>query len=57
MELSTGVSIYSPLELNPYLPFFHVWKPVTAWSKAKWDRGSPEGISQQKPDYILAVVE
>ncbi|KAL1407053.1 tRNA-splicing endonuclease subunit sen54 [Vanrija albida] len=50
-------SIYDALERNPYLPFFHVWKPVTAWSKAKWDRGSTEGLGKQKPDYILAVVE
>ncbi|TXT04988.1 hypothetical protein VHUM_03808 [Vanrija humicola] len=52
-----AVSIYDPLERNPYLPFFHIWKPVTAWSKAKWDRGSTEGLVKQKPDYILAVVE
>lgn len=50
-------SIYDPLQTNPYLPFFHVWKPVTSWSKVKWDRGSAEGIAQQKPDYIAAVVE
>jgi len=50
-------SIYDPLTANPYLPFFHVWKPVSAWSKVKWDRGSEAGIAQQKPDYILAVVE
>ncbi|WOO84720.1 putative tRNA-splicing endonuclease subunit sen54 [Vanrija pseudolonga] len=57
--ISSGpaTSIYDALERNPYLPFFHVWKPVTAWSKAKWDRGSAEGLAKQKPDYILAVVE
>lgn len=46
-----------PLQRNPYLPFFHVWKPVTHWSKVKWDRGSAEGIAIQRPDYALAVVE
>jgi tRNA-splicing endonuclease subunit Sen54 len=54
---SPEASVYAPLDTNPYLPFFHVWKPVSSWSKVKWDRGSSEGIAQQKPDYILAVVE
>lgn len=45
------------MDANPYLPFFHIWKPVTGWSKAKWDRGSPVGLEQQPPDYYLAVVE
>lgn len=53
----SSTSIYAPLEQNPYIPFFHVWKPVTQWSKAKWDRGSPDGLTQQKPDYVVAVVE
>lgn len=48
---------YEPLVHNPYLPFFHVWKPVTAWSKAKWDRGSSAGLEQQRPDYAVAAVE
>ncbi|KAJ9104989.1 hypothetical protein QFC20_004429 [Naganishia adeliensis] len=29
---------------NPYLPFFHVWKPATHWTRGKWDRGSAEGL-------------
>ncbi|GMK56892.1 hypothetical protein CspeluHIS016_0307320 [Cutaneotrichosporon spelunceum] len=48
---------YAPLLANPYIPFFHVWKPVTAWSKAKWDRGSPAGLANQKPDYAISAVE
>lgn len=54
---SLGDSQYAPLVDNPYLPFFHVWKPVTAWSKAKWDRGSPVGLEQQRPDYAIAAIE
>jgi tRNA-splicing endonuclease subunit Sen54 len=44
-------------DTNPYMPFFHVWKPATAWSKAKWDRGSDEGLARQRPDYAVAAVE
>jgi tRNA-splicing endonuclease subunit Sen54 len=52
-----GDSQYTPLIDNPYIPFFHVWKPVTAWSKAKWDRGSPAGLALQRPDYAIAAIE
>ncbi|KAK8845542.1 hypothetical protein IAR55_006257 [Kwoniella newhampshirensis] len=50
-------SIYDPLTVNPYLPFFHVWKPATAWSKRVWDKGSEEGLQKQRPDYFAAIVE
>lgn len=50
-------SIYQPLEHNPYLPFFHVWKPATPWSKSKWDKGSVQGLASQKPDYYAAIIE
>ena len=52
-----NASLYSCLEGNPYLPFFHVWKPATAWSKAKWDKGSAAGLSTQKPDFFIAAIE
>ncbi|BEI98382.1 hypothetical protein CcaverHIS631_0306810 [Cutaneotrichosporon cavernicola] len=54
---SESQSQFAPLLTNPYIPFFHVWKPVTAWSKAKWDRGSVVGLENQKPDYAIAAVE
>ncbi|CAD6572108.1 MAG: tRNA-splicing endonuclease subunit sen54, partial [Tremellales sp. Tagirdzhanova-0007] len=50
-------SAYDALLSNPYLPFWNVWKPATTWSKAKWDKGSSEGLERQKADYILAVIE
>lgn len=52
-----SASPYSILDCNPYLPFFHVWKPATAWSKAKWDKGSAAGLATQKPDFFIAAVE
>ncbi|CAK9779710.1 hypothetical protein CC85DRAFT_307904 [Cutaneotrichosporon oleaginosum] len=57
LSCAAGNSQYSSLVDNPYLPFFHVWKPVTSWSKAKWDRGSPAGLANQRPDYAIAAVE
>lgn len=45
------------LEDNPYLPFWHVWKPATPWSKGSWDRASPEGLQSQRPEYIAAVIK
>ncbi|OCF36287.1 tRNA-splicing endonuclease subunit Sen54 [Kwoniella heveanensis BCC8398] len=50
-------SIYDPLKINPYLPFFHIWKPSTNWTKRAWDKGSEEGLKVQKPDYFAGVVE
>lgn len=50
-------SVYDSLARNPYLPFFHVWKPATTWSKNNWDKGSEEGLERQKPEYTVAVVE
>lgn len=50
-------SIYDCLERNPYIPFFHVWKPATTWSKAKWEKGSEEGLIRQKPDFFAAMIE
>lgn len=41
---------------NPYLPFFHVWKPAIPWSKAKWDRGSIAGLERQPPDYQISAI-
>jgi tRNA-splicing endonuclease subunit Sen54 len=48
---------FKSLEENPYLPFFHVWKPVTHWTRAKWDRGSAEGLRSLPPDFWIGVVE
>ncbi|WVQ93681.1 hypothetical protein IAU59_000757 [Kwoniella sp. CBS 9459] len=50
-------SIYDPLKVNPYLPFYHIWKPSTTWTKRAWDKGSEEGLRAQKPDYFAGVVE
>ncbi|WVF66049.1 hypothetical protein IAT40_000787 [Kwoniella sp. CBS 6097] len=50
-------STYDPLKINPYLPFFHIWKPSTTWTKRAWDKGSEEGLRVQKPDYFAGVVE
>ncbi|ODN76174.1 hypothetical protein L202_06093 [Cryptococcus amylolentus CBS 6039] len=49
-------SIYSPLEVNPYIPFWHIWKPMTPWSKKSWEKGSDEGLKAQRPDYFAAVI-
>ncbi|WVR03624.1 hypothetical protein IAU60_000617 [Kwoniella sp. DSM 27419] len=54
---STHATIYDPLRHNPYLPFFHIWKPATPWNKRTWDKGSEEGIKAMKPDYYAGVVE
>ena len=45
------------LTSNPYTPFWMVWKPARPWSKAKWAKGSSEGLAVQPPDYAVAVVE
>ncbi|EIW67947.1 hypothetical protein TREMEDRAFT_14304, partial [Tremella mesenterica DSM 1558] len=50
-------SIYSDLKTNPYIPFFHVWKPAVAFSKVRWDRGSAQGLINQPPDFFVAAVE
>jgi len=50
-------SVYDLLHSNPYLPFWHVWKPATPWSKINWDRGSDAGLINQKPEYIVAVIK
>lgn len=42
--------------LNPYLPFYHIWKPAVPWSKAKWERGSPAGLLRQPPDFQAAAI-
>jgi tRNA-splicing endonuclease subunit Sen54 len=42
--------------INPYLPFFHIWKPAVPWSKAKWDRGSLEGLERQPPNFQAAAI-
>ena len=56
-RVSSEASIYSPLDVNPYIPFWHVWKPATHWSKVNWDRGSASGFVNQKPEYIVAVIK
>lgn len=48
---------FASLVENPYLPFFHVWKPATHWTRGKWDRGSPEGLRSLPPDFWIGVVE
>ncbi|WVN89267.1 uncharacterized protein L203_104486 [Cryptococcus depauperatus CBS 7841] len=49
--------VYAPLVRNPYIPFWHIWKPMTSWSKRNWDRGSEQGMKAQRPDYFAAVVQ
>jgi tRNA-splicing endonuclease subunit Sen54 len=49
--------IYRPLVSNPYLPFYHVWKPNTHWTNAKWDKGSDEGLKTNPPAFWIGVVE
>jgi hypothetical protein len=56
-EMTTTTSRYAPLEDNPYLPFWPVWKPSTNWSRNSWDRGSVQGLQNQPPDFWVAVVE
>jgi tRNA-splicing endonuclease subunit Sen54 len=53
----TSENIYDALIDNPYLPFYHIWKPATPWSKAKWEKGTEEGLARQKPDYYAAIIE
>ena len=53
----TSENIYDALVQNPYLPFYHIWKPATPWSKAKWEKGTEEGLARQKPDYYAAIIE
>jgi len=53
----TSERIYDALIHNPYLPFYHIWKPATPWSKAKWEKGTEEGLARQKPDYYAAIIE
>ncbi|KAI5449698.1 tRNA-splicing endonuclease subunit sen54 [Naganishia albida] len=48
---------FASLVENPYLPFFHVWKPATHWTRGKWDRGSPEGLQSLPPDFWIGVVD
>ncbi|KAJ9112250.1 hypothetical protein QFC22_006334 [Naganishia vaughanmartiniae] len=48
---------FTSLTANPYLPFFHVWKPNTHWTRGKWDRGSAEGLKTLPPDFWIAVVD
>lgn len=51
------LGIYEPLKRNPYLPFFHVWKPNSNWSRSKWDKGSELGLRNQPPSFWVGVVE
>ncbi|KAJ9092551.1 hypothetical protein QFC21_006782 [Naganishia friedmannii] len=52
-----AVDPFTSLAANPYLPFFHVWKPNTHWTRGKWDRGSAEGLKTLPPDFWIAVVD
>ncbi|WVQ80847.1 hypothetical protein IAT38_002954 [Cryptococcus sp. DSM 104549] len=52
-----ATSIYDHLIANPYIPFFHIWKPMTPWSKRVWDKGSEEGMRTQRPDYFAGVIQ
>jgi tRNA-splicing endonuclease subunit Sen54 len=49
--------MYAPLKANPYLPFFHVWKPNAKWTSAKWDKASEEGLKTLPPQFWIGVVE
>ena len=53
----TSENIYDALIHNPYLPFYHIWKPATPWSKAKWEKGTEEVLARQKPHYYAAIIE
>lgn len=56
--LETPVTdLYAPLVDNPYLPFFHVWKPATHWTMGKWDKASEEGLKANPPAFWIGVVE
>lgn len=50
-------TIFTPLDTNPYLPFWHVWKPSRSFSKKVWDGGSARGLAELPPDFWVAVVE
>ncbi len=56
------MDIYAPLHLNPYLPFFHIWRPSTHWTRSKWNKGegttlaaSPSSGSSSPMDSGLAL--
>ncbi|WRT63861.1 uncharacterized protein IL334_000786 [Kwoniella shivajii] len=48
---------YDPLKHNPYLPFYHIWKPSAPFTKRGWDKGSHQGLIDCPPSYYAAVVE
>ncbi|WWC58098.1 uncharacterized protein I303_100633 [Kwoniella dejecticola CBS 10117] len=50
-------SKYDALIRNPYLPFFHIWKPSAAFTKRNWDKGSENGLKECPPSYWAGVVE
>ena len=55
--MSDLASPYQALSINPYIPFWHVWKPATPWSKVRWDKGSDDGLRTMRPEYTVAVIE
>ncbi|WWC66859.1 uncharacterized protein I206_100766 [Kwoniella pini CBS 10737] len=50
-------SKYDILKYNPYLPFFHIWKPSATFTKRNWDKGSEIGLKECPPSYWAGVVE
>jgi tRNA-splicing endonuclease subunit Sen54 len=52
-EVTEETDLFAPLVENPYLPFYHVWKPNTHWTMAKWDKASPEGLEAIPPAFWI----
>ncbi|WWC85789.1 uncharacterized protein L201_000656 [Kwoniella dendrophila CBS 6074] len=50
-------SKYELLKQNPYLPFYHIWKPSATFTKRNWDKGSENGLKECPPSYWAGVVE
>ncbi|WVW81773.1 hypothetical protein I302_103770 [Kwoniella bestiolae CBS 10118] len=48
---------YDILLHNPYLPFYHIWKPSAPFTKRGWDKGSESGLRDYPPTYWAGVVE
>lgn len=55
--MTEETDFFSPLVDNPYLPFYHVWKPNTHWTMARWDKASEEGLEANPPAFWIGVVE
>ncbi|WWD08997.1 hypothetical protein V865_007112 [Kwoniella europaea PYCC6329] len=50
-------SKYDILQHNPYLPFYHIWKPSAPFTKRGWDKGSEQGLKDYPPTYWAGVVD